>query len=119
MGMRDPAAGDLNRRITFQRRTRVTSANGDQTDAWTDVATVAAKVSPLRGGETIQAARLGGTETFEITVYSTVSTRTLTPDDRAVDARSGRKLNLKWAANWDERDRFITLIAEAGSPADE
>lgn len=117
--MQEPSAGDLNRRIRFERKSRTRDEIGGQAEAWASLITVAAQISPLRGGEEVQANRLSGIQRFTITVRSDSTTRTLTPDDRAVDARSGQKLNLKWSANWDERDRFITLIADAGGPADE
>lgn len=117
--MKSPVSiGDLRQRVTFQRLTHTRDTNGGVIEGWTDVATVSAKVGPLRGGESVQAARLGGDQTFEIVVRSHEVIRSLTSADRVI-LKGGLKLNIAWSANWDERDRFLTIIASAGNPADE
>lgn len=44
-------AGTMDQRVTLQQRTQTQNALGEDVGTWTDVATVWAKVEPLRGRE--------------------------------------------------------------------
>lgn len=113
-----PSIGSLRSSVRFERRVDSADGIGGFTSSWSPVATVAAKLTPLKGGEEVRAARLSGQEPVEITVRSETLTRSITSADRAVDVRSGQTFNIKWTGNLDERDRFITVIAQAGGHAD-
>lgn len=114
MAWTPPGAGDLRQSVRFERRIDVSDGIGGVTSSWTPLATVPAKVAPMKGGESVRAARLAGVSNVEITVRSDTTSRSVTPADRAVDARSGQTYNIKWTGNLDERGRFITIIVEAG-----
>jgi hypothetical protein len=49
-----------------------------------------------------------------ITIRSSIKSRQVAPNWRAVDTRLGTVFNLRAGANFDERDAKIDLIAETG-----
>lgn len=113
-----PGAGELNERLAFQKR--VASADdgyGNREGSWQEQFRCAAKVQPLRGSEAVIAQRLAGVQPVIITIRSCVAARLVGPFWRAVDTRdSSRVFNIKAGANFDERNEFITMMAESGVP---
>jgi head-tail adaptor len=114
-----PGAGTLRERLTFQRRAVVPNVDGETLGDWRDVATVAARISPIaprRGNpETVLAARLQGIVLYEVVVRSSTVLRTVTTDCRAIDVRRpGRAFNVRSIVNVDENDRFLTMLCEEG-----
>lgn len=78
-------AGQLDRRVTFQRRALVGAVrSGD----WEDVVTRDARIEPRTGGETVQAARMAGKRPVKITVYREAATKAIDNAWRAFDARA-------------------------------
>lgn len=78
-------AGDLNRRIAFQRATL--SAGGDYNEpqeTWATIATVWAKRHDASAGEAYRAQEVGAQISIRFTVRYSSLTRTLTPVDRIV-----------------------------------
>jgi SPP1 family predicted phage head-tail adaptor len=110
------AAGKLRERVTFQKRSaQADDGYGNTLTAFADVMTVWAGVAPLRGGEEIMAARLQGTQPVVITVRYSSQTVAVTPEWRAVDARTGTVYNIRTAVA-DARKAQIDMICEAGAP---
>lgn len=60
--------GELNQRVTLQRRAVGTDAMGQASGAWTDVATVWARVLPLRGREFFAAAQVQQELSIKVTM---------------------------------------------------
>lgn len=61
--------GAMNQRVTIRTFTTATSsATGEQTDSWTDVATVSAKVNPLTGRERYQAQAIQSALAYRVTM---------------------------------------------------
>ena len=94
-----PAAGQLNRRVTFQRK-------GDATDPfdgsvipgggdWVDQYTCAARLQPRFGGdvETFAASRLSSKQPYNLTVRNCAAARAVRTDWRVVDARTATDAN--------------------------
>lgn len=84
-------ASDYNRTITLQASAPVSDTEGGYTDAWADVATLAAKVEPLEGDEQIQAMQAGMTRPHRFTIpYRTdvSGTTRVLYDGRQFDVRS-------------------------------
>ncbi|QPC43492.1 phage head closure protein [Kaustia mangrovi] len=108
-------AGRLRERLTFQRRAPIDDGYGNPvTGDWEDRFTVAARVKPSKGGETVLARRLQGVQPVVITVRSSTETRSVTPDWRAVDARTGTVYALRSAADMVEKNAYIEMLAESG-----
>jgi SPP1 family predicted phage head-tail adaptor len=61
-------AGELSERLTLQSPPSVDDGSGGQTGDWTTVATISAKVEPLRGGEAAQAAVATMTVQYRVTI---------------------------------------------------
>ncbi len=109
-------AGDLCReRVAFEYRALVSDSYGNEEAAtWTLAFTVAARIRPERGGETIQAARQAGREPVIITIRASSDTAAITTDWRARDVRSGKLYNIRSKVNPDERKMFFDLECDAG-----
>lgn len=68
--MRSIQAGQLNKRITFQQNTGTQDATGQRIDAWADVITVWAAITPLSGKqlELARAQTVTSTATHQIRI---------------------------------------------------
>lgn len=105
-------------RLRFQLRdVSADDGYGNREDKWRTKFEMFARVQPLKGSETVIAARLAGTQPYIITVQSCRDTRRVTPGWRAVDANDTKRIfNIRSGANFDERNRNIVFAAEAGVP---
>lgn len=77
-------AGRLHDRVTFQRRTESLDAYREDTGTWSDVATVAAAVEPLRGKEFFNALQVQSDITTLIIVRYSSDVSGITSKDRIV-----------------------------------
>jgi len=109
-------AGRLNRRVRFEARADAANVGGVVKADWATVfGPVSARLRPLRGGEEMTAARLGGREVFEVYLRGCAGVRALTSDMRMVDVRDGRTFNvLQPPMNVDERGAEYMLTVERG-----
>jgi head-tail adaptor len=108
--------GELRERVAFEFRAPDTDDGFGNTISgdWTIGATVAARIKPLRGSESVQAARLAGRQPTLITVRRSAATAQITTDWRARDVRSGALYNVRSVVNPDEHDRFLDLECDVG-----
>src|SRR5690606_13484729 len=80
--------------------------------------TCAARLAPLRGGETVMSGRLAGTQPYVCTIRSSTASREVTTDWQVVDARAGndangnpkRVFNITAITNPDERNAYLDLL---------
>lgn len=77
--------GQLDRRVTFRQQT-VDADN--EASGYTDYVTRDARVEPLRGGESVQAARLAGKQPVKITIRRDSETKLIDNSHQAKDART-------------------------------
>lgn len=75
--------------------------------------TVRANIRYLRGGETVQAARLTGKQPVVVTVRRSSQTAALTTDDKMRDARTGTEYQIRAIVPTEDR-QFIEITAESG-----
>lgn len=88
---------------------------GNEVLNFIDRFTVWARMMPLKGGETVMAGRLAGRQPYVANVLSSMDTRKITTDWRAVDARNLAKVwNIRTVINVDEKDRELDLLVEEG-----
>ncbi len=106
------SAGSLYDKITFSTITEVPDGNHGFDEVPTDF-TVRANIRYLRGGETVQAARLTGKQPVVVTVRRSSQTAALTTDDGMRDARTGTKYNIRSVVTTDDR-QFMEITAESG-----
>lgn len=99
--------GQMRERVTIRQRLTTLDAVGAPVHTWQDLATVWARVMPVRStvGETAE--RLASLNIYEVTLRWQ---STLGADDQIV--WRGRTLQLRGQQNLDEHQRYLTLTAE-------
>jgi head-tail adaptor len=109
------AAARLRHSVRFERRALSSDAYGNELADWQPrIGAIWAEVRPLRGSEEVLAAKLQGVAPYELMVRSSTQTRTITPGDRAIDARSGMVFDIRAIENRDMRNKFLTLTCQSG-----
>lgn len=116
-------AGALRERLHFQQR-------GDGDDGmggpgmpgvgpFATVFTAAAGMKPRTGGEGVDAARLGGTQPFVVTVRNTSKTRDITVAWQLVDARDDSRVFavVSPPADPDGKNQWLEFLATEGVPS--
>lgn len=107
-------AGKLRELIAFERRDPVDDGAGNEISGpWIEQCRANAELLPLRGGEAVLASRLQGKQPYLITVRWSLASSEVTPDWRAVDARSGAIYAIQSAVPRERRD-YIDMICVAG-----
>lgn len=106
------SAGSLYEKITFSTITEVPDGHGGFDEVQTSF-TVRANIRYLRGGETVQAARLTGKQPVVVTVRRSSQTAALTTDDKMKDARTGTEYQIRAIVPTEDR-QFMEITAESG-----
>lgn len=109
------SAGSLYDKFTFSTITEVPDGHGGFDLVPTNF-TVRANIRYLRGGETVQAARLTGKQPVVVTVRRSSHTRALTTDSQMKDARTGTEYQIRAIVPTEDR-QFIEITAESGVAA--
>ena len=114
--------GALRDRLHFQKR-----GNGDDGMGTTIPGagefetqfTYAAGMQPRSGGESVDAARLGGRQPYVVRVRNTGETRTVTVAWQLVDARNGSRVFavVSPPADPDGRNQWLEFLATEGAPS--
>lgn len=120
-------AGQLNRRVTFQRHGDLTDPYGNVTPGagpYADVFTMAARLQPKFGNnvESYAASRLASKQPYNLTVRACAATKAVRTDWQVVDARqaqdangaSPRVFNIVSIVDPDERGQFIEMLVVEG-----
>jgi SPP1 family predicted phage head-tail adaptor len=101
------AIGELNRRVHLQSATSVPDGSGGFIAQWQTVATVWARIEPLRGVERYQAAALETVVSWHITIRHRTDIK---PSWRIVHGSTVYRIIS--IVNPDERNRFLQLEVE-------
>jgi hypothetical protein len=72
-----------------------------------------ARIQPRRGGEEVLQERLASRAAFIISVAYDPLTKTIGPNDRAINVDTGAVYDIRSALNMDERKRAIDFDATA------
>ncbi len=112
-------AGELRERLAFQRRG--TQSDGYGQDVAGDYETQfeeRARLRPLRGTETIMAARLQGLQHYTVRVRQSERTRAISTAWRIVDARDTSRVFAISAPpiDPDEKGLWLEMVAVEGQP---
>jgi len=102
-------AGDLNRKIMFQRPARVGNMQGGSVKSWTDAGAAWAQMIPLRGGEALEQSVLRGTQLWKVTVRFRADVST---DWRVLFGE--QPLNILTCADPDGRRAWLVMTCESG-----
>lgn len=113
---RQPDASELRERVRFERRADSSDGYGNTLGTWATVVTSRkARLLPTRGGEEVLASRLTGTGLWDLTVRRDTDTATVVVGDRIVDERDATRIwNIRWIADLEGRNRWLTMTAESG-----
>lgn len=118
MAWSPPGAGQLRRRVEFQRRGPQGNDGGVVTGgAWATLdRSRRGRLLPIQGREQVQADRLAGISAWELTVRADDLTRSITTDDRVVNARDlNQVFAIRTKLDLEGRGRWFVLTLEAGT----
>lgn len=109
-------AGKLRQRVHFQRRGVLDDGYGNEISGpFETVFSDAAEFIPLKGGESVQAARLTGVQPYIVRVRSSIAARAVGPEWQIVDARSGKVLAITAPpANTDQKNAYLDIMVRDG-----
>ena len=107
------SSSDLFYRVAFDERGRVDRGDGVYVDRWQEKLSVRAGYIHLRGGETVQAARLAGQHTQVIFVRASEQTKEIKTDWPARDVRTGQTFNIREVVLTEDR-KWIDLTCQSG-----
>ncbi len=111
------AGGELQHRITFDKRVDVSDEYGNTQAGWEPQFTRWAKVKPKLGGETVVAVRLQSQNTVNITVRASSKTRLIREDWRARDQSEGIEYAIKSIIDPDDGGAWLELLCQTGAAA--
>jgi len=106
-------APNLYEKVRFESPAPVSDGYGGPVDGWTEEFTLRAAFRWLRGGETVQQARLLGRSVLVITIRRSTDSLTITPEWRAVDARTEAIFNVRSILPTLDR-AFLEITCETG-----
>ncbi|MGQ3213004.1 MAG: head-tail adaptor protein [Shinella sp.] len=111
-----PSSGALRVKLHFQNRPLVDDGMGnEQSGPWETVFSDYAELIPMRGGETVIAARLTGVQPYIVRVRSHTASREISPSWRAVDARNPKRvLNIRTVSDPDEKNAWLDMMTDDG-----
>lgn len=109
-------AGDIRFRVDFLSRAPRVDGAGNTEGPYEVRFRRWARITPLKGGEEVMAARLQGTQPAIIRVRSDSNTRQVTSQWRARDTINNVDYNIRTLSNIDERNIWLDIMAEAGVP---
>jgi SPP1 family predicted phage head-tail adaptor len=107
------AAGEFNYRVAFDAPVTLPDGSGGTENGWSEAFQAYAAFMFLRGGETVQAARLTGRQPVVVTIYNTAEARQVTTDWRMRDTRAGTVYNVRTVIPSDDR-AHLELTCESG-----
>jgi head-tail adaptor len=101
--------------MRFERRTGSPDGAGNTVETWAPLCgPFSARLRPINGKEEVLAGKLAGIQPYEIVVRYCRDTAGITPEDRAIDCRSGQRFDLAAIQNTDERRMWLSILAKAG-----
>lgn len=107
------AIGKLDRRIAFDEPTSSPNGQGGIIAGWQERLQTWANFRFLRGGEIVQAARLEGRQPVVVTVRSSSLTKSITPEWRMRDLRTGTVYAVR-SCPPPGREGHIEITCESG-----
>ena len=113
--MKQSRAGALREIVAFESRTALDDGYGNEiAGPFAEQFTANAQITPLRGGESVIADRLQGTQPVVITVRYNPHALTVRDDWQARNVRTGEIYQIKSGANQDEKRQYMQFMAVRG-----
>lgn len=113
--MKRSGAGALSEIVAFESRAVIDDGMGNEISGdWTERFRANARIQPIKGGESVIADRLQGTQPVVVRVRYEPQTMAVNTDWRVRDSRAGTIYQIKSSANMDEKRRYIEFLAIAG-----
>ena len=109
-------AAKLQELVAFDRPTEAPDEYGGVNRTFSEAFRTAAAFLYLRGGETVQAARLEGRQPVVVTIRQSALARTIGPDWRMRDARRNEVYNIRSIVPSADR-MYFELTCEKGTAA--
>jgi head-tail adaptor len=109
-------SSDLDELVAFDSPSETVDDYGGVATAFLEAYRCRAHFRYLRGGETVQAARLEGRQPVVVTIRTSALARTITSDWRMRDVRRGQTFNIRSIVPSDDR-AWIEITAEKGVAA--
>ena len=117
MTKRGPGAGKLLKRVIWQAPTAVPNGMGGTFQGWEDRTFAChAAMMYLRGGETVQAARLEGRQPVVVTIRACSDAAAIRENWRMVDEDTGILYNVRLPPVLTDDRAFYEITAESGVP---
>lgn len=107
------SAGDLRHRVAFEARAPVDRGDGVKIGQWVFQFSARAGFMHLRGGESVMAGRLAGQHSQIVFVRASAQAKTVTPEWRIRDERTGQVFNIRDVTPTDDR-LWIDFLAQSG-----
>jgi head-tail adaptor len=112
------SSGDFRERVRFEARTIVSDEYGNEvTGEFAAQFERPALYIMKPGSEAVLAARLQGQQPVTMIVHYDSKTKTISPDWRAVDVRTGDVYAIHAAADMDRKRQWWTLVCTTGEAA--
>lgn len=99
--------------VAFDAPTSAPDGYGGTEVGWAEQFETRAHFLYLRGGETVQAARLAGKQPIVATIRASDAARAVSPGYRLRDVRRGVEYNVRAVVETEDR-QFIEVTAESG-----
>lgn len=111
-----PTTGAMREIFRVEREVGVDDGYGGQTRSWvTLIDTLPASVIYMRGSEAVLAARLAARQPAVLTFRNFADSRGISPQDRAVNKRTGETWNIRELPRESRESRgFLECLIEAG-----
>ena len=107
-------AGRMRGKVTFLERVSVSDGAGNEQGNFADVFTTRAELVPVRGNETVIAARLEGVQPFYLNVRSFAMTRLVTTDWAVRDERNGKVYAIKSIGDQTQKRHELSMMVVEG-----
>ena len=109
-------SGDLYHRVAFDPPLDDPDPHGGTETSWDTAAAVEARANfrYLRGGETVQAARLQGRQPMVVTIRNSFAAQSITPDWRMRDLGSATVYNIRTGPVPSDDRRWLEFTVESG-----
>ena len=105
--MTEFSPSDLRHRLTLEQLQREDDDGGGFTESWVEVATLFADLRPVGGSENVEADRLAGRVTHEVSLRYRAGVQ---PAMRF--RQGGRLFHIVSVINVEERNRWLTCLCE-------
>lgn len=99
--------------VAFDAPSPQSDGQGGQEEGWTQAVSCRAHFRYLRGGETVQAARLEGRQPVVVTIRQSDAARSITPEWRMRDTRRHDVYNIRSIVPSENR-LYLELTCEKG-----